>query len=131
MPCRRPLMMINDAGLTFGRANRWNSNHKAGANLVEWRRTPVWKDGPGCVGNLPKSFKGTLDDPVISESGRRFLANLLVQLSDRQIRDLFEVAGVTRRLRSPHHPSLGFATVGEWVDAFKEKRQAILDRRCS
>ena len=44
----------------------------------------------GCVGNLPKSFTGTLKDPVISEEGRAFLANLLRQLSDAQIRALFE-----------------------------------------
>jgi hypothetical protein len=40
-------------------------------NYVAWAATPVWKAGSeGCVGDLPKSFTGTLKDPVISEAGR-------------------------------------------------------------
>ena len=99
-------------------------------NLAAWRQTPVWKNGAGCVGNLPKSFTGTLDDPIISEAGRRFLADLLVQLSDHQLHDLFAVARVHLRLRSPGHVDSGFATQAEWVDAFKAKRQQIVERQC-
>src|SRR4029434_5045166 len=73
----------------------------------------------------------TLNNPVIGEDGRRFLADLLVQLSDHQIRDLFEVARVQLRLQSPGDVSSGFATVDEWIDAFKEKRTQIVDRRCA
>ena len=43
---------------------------------------------------------GTLGDPAISEAGRKFLADLLVQLTDQQVRDLFEVARVDRRVNS-------------------------------
>jgi hypothetical protein len=129
--CRRPFLMISDVGLTFGRANRTNTNEAGSVNLNAWRRTPVWKDDSGCQGNLPKSLTGTLDDPVISEEGRRFLANLLLQLSDRQIRDLFETARVELRLRSPGDGSSGFATVDEWVEAFEVKRSQILTRRCA
>jgi hypothetical protein len=129
--CDRPFLMLNDVGVTFGRANRTNANEAGSVNLGAWRRTPVWKTDTGCTGNLPKSLTGTLEDPAISEAGRRFLANLLVQLSDRQIRDLFEVARVELRLRSPGDVSSGFATVDEWIDAFKEKRTQIVDRRCA
>jgi hypothetical protein len=129
--CRRPFLMISDLGLTFGKANMTNANHTGGVNLVEWRRTPVWKDGGGCTGNLPKSFSGTLDNPVIGEAGRRFLAGLLVQLSDRQLFDLFESARVRLRLRDPGDVSSGFPTTAEWVDAFKQKRAQIIDRRCA
>ena len=128
--CARPFMMINDLGLTFGRANAFNVNAK-GMNLVDWASTPIWKDGKACVGNLPKSITGTLDNPVISEEGRQFLAGLLTQLSDRQIRDLFEVARVTLRLRDPTKARSGFATIEEWVDAFKAKRAEIVGRRCA
>jgi hypothetical protein len=128
--CHHPFLMIGDVGLTFGRANFTNSNETAGVNLVAWRKTPVWKTATGCTGHLPKSFNGTLDDPVISESGRRFLANLLGQFSDGQIRDLFEVARVELRLRSPGDAASGWATVDEWVDAFKLKRDQIISRRC-
>ncbi len=129
--CGSPFLMMNDVGLTFGRANRTNATDTGSVNLVAWRRTPVWKDPTGCTGNLPKSFTGTLDDPRISEDGRRFLAALLGQLSDRQIRDLFEAARVHLRPRNPSHPSSGFATTEEWVAAFKQKRTEIVRRRCA
>ena len=122
--------MISDVGLTFGRANRANANDTTGVNLEAWKQMPVWKNDSGCVGNLPKSFTGTLDDPIISEAGRRFLADLLVQLSDHQLHDLFAVGRVHLRLRSPGHVDSGFATQAEWVDAFKAKRQQIVERRC-
>jgi hypothetical protein len=128
--CANPFLMISDVGLTFGRATRSNTNETTGVNLDAWRRTPVWKDEAGCVGNLPKSFTGTLGEPVISEDGRRFLAGLLMQLSDRQLFDLFEAARVHLRLRSPGKVDSGFATHAEWVDAFKAKRQQIVERRC-
>jgi len=130
--CRRPLMLVQDVGVTFGRANTFNENPTGSVNLAGWSTTPVWKTATGaCVGNLPKSFTGTLDDPVISERGRQFLAGLLQQLSDRQITDLFEAARVTLRVREPGDPLSGFATSEEWAAAFKQKRAEIVNRRCA
>jgi hypothetical protein len=128
-PCRQPFMMINDLGLTFGRANMFNANDKA-MNLVEWAATPIWKPGKPCVGNLPRSMTGTLVDPEIGEEGRQFLAGLLTQLTDAQIRALFEVSRVTLRVREPGNARSGLSTVDEWVAAFKAKRVDIVDRRC-
>jgi hypothetical protein len=128
--CRHPFLMINDLGLTFGRANLTNSDETGSVNLEAWRRTLVWKGDRGCTANLSKSFTGTLEDPVISEAGRRFLADLLSQLSDRQLRELFEAGRVSLRLRSPNDVSSGYATIEEWVAAFKEKRAQIVERRC-
>lgn len=129
--CRNPFLMISDVGLTFGRATHSNANDASGVNLDAWKNVPVWKDETGCVGNLPKSFTGTLSKPAISEAGRRFLANLLMQLSDRQLRDLFDAARVNLRLRSPGRVDSGFATTAEWVQAFKAKRDDIVRRRCA
>jgi hypothetical protein len=129
--CRQPFLMISDLGLTFGRANAMNANETGSANLAAWRGARIWKGETGCRGDLPKSLTGSLDDPVISEAGRRFLADLLGQLSDRQLRDLFEVARVELRPRSPGDASSGRPTVGEWVEAFKEKRAEIESRRCA
>ncbi len=128
--CARPLMMLNDVGLTFGRANRLNTQATASANFDEWVRTPIWRDGDRCVGHLDKSITGTLADPVISEEGRRFLSGLLSQLSDAQIRDLFEVA------RFPHrgvdqNGRLSNGSLEDWVTAFKNKRDEIAKRRCA
>jgi hypothetical protein len=129
--CDRPFMYINDLGVTFGRANRWNANAAGSMNLVEWSRTPVWLDPERCVGNLPKSYTGTLDNPVIGEDGRQFLADLLMRLTDRQLHDMFTAGRVELRLRNPEDVFSGFPSIDEWVDAFKTKRNQIASLRCS
>lgn len=128
--CAVPVMMLNDVGRTFGRASRTNANVPSSVNLQAWSETPVWKDGPGCVARLSRSFTGTLHDPVIGEKGREFLASLLQQLSDKQLHDLFAVARVELRPRVPDRGRSGFPTVDEWVDAFKAKRAAVVERHC-
>ena len=122
--CEHPIMMVNDLGLTFGRANLFNRNLVGSVNLEAWSSTPVWLDRSGCVGNLAISQTGTLNDPRISESGRKFLADLLLQLTDAQLRDLFEVARFSEREGTKR------ATTQEWVDAFKRKRSDIATRTC-
>jgi hypothetical protein len=127
--CRHPFMLLNDVGVTFGEANLLNLGATGSVNLKKWSQTPVWKDADQCIGNLKKSFSGTLDNPRISEGGRAFLADLLVKLSDEQLRDLFEVARVELRSRKPGSSELG-ASVNEWVQAFKQKREAIVTHHC-
>jgi membrane-associated phospholipid phosphatase len=131
LACDHPFVMLNDLGLTFGRAHLQNSNLIGSVNLEAWSKARVWKNPTGCVGNLPKSFTGTLKDPLISEEGRQFLARLLSQLSDRQLHDLFEVARVDLRPRSPVDARTAPASVDEWVRAFKQKRAEIAGRRCT
>ena len=128
--CASPMMMVSDVGITFGRANFYNLQPKGSAHLAQWSKATVWRDEPGCVGNLPSSLTGTLTNPVISEAGRQFLSNLLGRLSDAQLRDMFEAARVTLRTRVPDVGRSGFATVDDWVSAFKAKRAEIADRRC-
>jgi hypothetical protein len=129
--CARPFLMINDVGLTFGRANLRNRNRVGSVNLAAWRETPVWKGDQGCVGNLRRSFTGTLSNPVIGEPGRAFLASLLSQLTDDQLVDLFETARVDLRLRDPGAGAAEGGTVAEWVSVFKGKRQEVVARRCA
>ena len=129
--CATPLMLINDVGITFGRANMFNLHRPGSVNLAAWSKLPIWKDPTGCVGNLSGSFTGTLKNPVISEAGRKFLADLLVQLADQQLHDMFEAARVKLRPRDPDDGRSGFATVEEWVAAFKQKRTEIVERRCA
>jgi hypothetical protein len=125
-PCLHTFMLIGDAGLTFGHANQYNRNAVSGVNFEQWAKTPVWSDEKRCVGNLPRSLTGTLSNPQIGEAGRKFLADLLVQLSDEQLTDLFTVARFPERTTS----SIRSATVEEWVGAFKRKRDEILNRTC-
>lgn len=127
--CRRPFLMINDLGLTFGKATLFNDNAVGGVNFQSWSTTPVWKGETGCVGNLPRSLTGTLSNPTIGEAGRRFLASLLARLSTVQIRQLFEVSRFDLRKPSVTHPRAS-ASIDDWVRVFNEKRDAIAHRRC-
>jgi hypothetical protein len=129
--CLHPFMMINDLGLTFGGANKFNHNDQGSVNFERWQKTSVWKDEVGCVGNLPKSWSGTLKNPPISEEGRAFLSGLLEQLSDAQLRDLFEFARFSLRPRAPDRDGSGKVTVEEWAEAFRQKRREIATRHCS
>ena len=121
--CAHPFMMINDLGKTFGTATMFNNDSRSAVNFEEWANTPVWKNDTGCVAQLSKSMTGSLEHPKIGEAGRKFLSALLSQLSDQQLRDLFDVAQFSRR--DPH------TTVDEWVAAFKKKRADIASRTCS
>jgi len=127
--CRRAWLVIKDLGATFGKATRLNSSKM---NLHDWDSVPVWKVGGRCVGDLPRSMTGSLEDPVISEPGRRFLANRLAQLRDRQIRDLFVVSQIQRRGEEITGPDgrKRRVTVDDWVRVFKQKRAEIAAARC-
>ena len=128
--CNTPFMMLHDVGVTFGQANRFNRGNVGSVNFSEWSKTPIWKDDPAaCVGRLDKSNSGTLGDPKISEAGRQFLADLLTQLADRQLHDLFDVARVGLRSRRPGSGEPP-ASIDEWIAAFKHKRDEIVANRC-
>jgi hypothetical protein len=127
--CEKPFMMLHDVGLTFGHANRWNHDSTGSVNFQEWVDTPIWKDGSSCVGDLSKSHTGTLGDPRITEAGRKFLADLLLQLSNRQLHDLFEAAGVERRTTKSGGVK-SQPNVEDWVAAFMHKRNEIVTHRC-
>jgi hypothetical protein len=127
--CDAPFMMMHDVGLTFGQANLFNRTSVGSVNYEQWTKTPIWQDPAACIGHLPKSMTGTLDNPKIGEPGRQFLADLLLQLSDRQLHDLFDVARVNRRSRRPDSSDPP-ATVDEWVASFKHKRDEIVNNRC-
>ena len=129
--CAQPFLLLQDVGVTFGQANTFNANTTGSMNFSVWSRTPVWKGATKCVANLPKSFTGTLDNPVIGEAGRAFLADLLGKLSDSQLQDLFEVSRAKLRLRSPNDPKSGVVSNDDWVDVFKRKREEIANRSCA
>jgi len=120
--CRSPLLYLHDVGLTFGKANTFNRASIGAANLRSWSESDIWKDHERCVGNLKKSATGTLDNPRIGDAGRALLASLLVQLTDQQLWDLFEVGRVTRRQPGTR--------IDDWVRTFKEKRDDIVDQHC-
>jgi hypothetical protein len=127
--CTKPFLTVHDVGITFGRGTLTHATSISSVNFAEWSRTPVWHDAKKCVGQLAWSVTGTLVNPVISEAGRAFLAHLLVQLTDAQLHDLFEVAHVDQRNRKLNSHE-GAASVDQWVEAFKRKRDEIVSARC-
>ena len=124
--CEHPVMMVNDLGQTFGRSNLFNRDHVGSVNLEKWAGAHVWTDASHCIGDLPPSQTGTLDNPQISEAGRKFLSDLLMRLSDAQLRDLFDVARFAERDESNNRRG----AVEEWVSAFKKKRGEIASATC-
>ena len=122
--CGSPWLVIKDLGGTFGKATLTNSSKM---KLEDWSGEKVWKDAKQCIGKLPRSFTGNLDDPKISEAGRRFLAERLNRLSDRQLSDLFTVSNVMKRGEKINGRAV---TIDDWVREFKKKRAEIVAARC-
>jgi hypothetical protein len=130
--CSAPILMVQDLGLTFGEASLLNMN-KNSVSFAQWSEVSVWKDQAKCVAELKGSFSGKLKNPTIGEPARAFLAGLLGQLSDAQLRDLFATARVQLRSTDPSSDpdkEPADATVAQWVKAFKNKRAQIVDHRC-
>jgi hypothetical protein len=127
--CRHPVLMVSDLGLTFGHGGLLIRRNPNSVSFATWTQVPVWKDRARCVAELKRSFNSSLGSPKIREAGRAFLASLLTQLSDAQLRDLFESARVDRRSSDPRNDGPP-ASVDDWVEAFKVKRAQIVDQRC-
>ena len=116
--CTSPWLIVKDLGTTFGKATALNTSKM---DFNDWSGVRVWRDGAPCVGDLPRSRTGSLDNPRISEAGRQFLAGRLLLLSDQQIRGLFRTAMADRRGGS----------LDDWVRVFKQKRDEIVQARCA
>lgn len=123
--CDRPLLVVKDLGSTFASAKRLSFPKM---KLESWRGVDVWKAGSACQAQLTSSLLGTLAHPTISEAGRKFLADRLSLLTDRQLRDLFTAARVDRRKDKVRGRQ---ATADDWVRVFKDKRAQVVNRRCT
>ena len=112
--CTRPLALLQDVGATFGPVK---------ADLPNWRNTRVFKDGAACAVSMKTlPWNGaTFPDWTISEAGRQFLLGLLDQLSDQQLRDLFDGS----RMTSFEQVASEGRDPGAWMRAFKDKVKQI------
>jgi hypothetical protein len=142
--CIKPVLMIDDLGSTFGSGA--GVVHLCKMDFKDWKSTRVFdtreeanrlfdKGQKVCVGNItsnrPAGSNG-LNDPVISEAGREFLARLLNQLTERQIHDLFYVARVEYLQEyEDENGTRHKITADDWVQEFFRKRGEINDMRCS
>ena len=125
--CRRPVAYISDLGKTFGKVNLMNRDDPGSVNLGAWLEAPIWDGKTGCHANAGTTFTGTLKNPAISEEGRELLARLLRQLSDTQLRAIFDVARFPMRAAASGREG---ESVDRWVAAFRQKQEAIVTRRC-
>jgi hypothetical protein len=129
--CAAPLLVVADLGNTFGHGSWLHARTVGSANYRQWSTHPVWKDRARCQAELPANFTHpTLENPVISEAGRKFLADLLAQLTEDQIRGLFEVADMPHRGWRDDKDRKRNGTLDEWVAAFHARRDQIVNHTC-
>jgi hypothetical protein len=122
-----PRLVVKDLGATFAAGHRFTYFSTPKMVPRSWRRVPIWRDPSSWRAQLTASATGTAEHPLISEVGRRFLADRLMRLDDRQIRDLFTASRVElcnervggRRVR-----------VDDWVAVFEAKRAATARQCC-
>lgn len=112
--CAAPIAIMQDLGATFGPTK---------VDLHNWRQGRIWKDSASCLvsmEHLPWGG-GTFPEARISEAGRQHLLGLLQQLSDEQIRDLFESSGITRL----DQVNAEARRADAWVAVFKDRVRQI------
>ena len=114
--CAAPVAIMQDVGATFG-PNK--------VDLHNWRLGQIWKDGASCLVSMEHMpwGGGTFPEHRISEAGRRHLLGLLEQLSDAQLRALFDGSGMTAH----DQVSAESRSAEPWIAAFKEKVKQIRD----
>ena len=115
--CARPLAYLQDVGATFG---------PRAVDLEGWTRTRIWRDAATCRVDMKDSpYQGaTFGDAQIGEGGRRFLADLLRQLSHDQIVALFRGA----RFAEYRRQSDRGRDPENWAAAFEDRVRQIADR---
>ncbi len=94
-------------------------------DLEEWEHAAIWDDRSQCTVSLRHlPYDGaTFGQARITEAGRRHLGNLLAQLTDQQLTDLFTGA----RFDKKHGLFSGAHPVSEWVRVFKKKAAQITE----
>lgn len=123
--CDRPFAYMQDVGATFGRVGG-DSKAERKLDVEGWSQVPIWKDPERCTVAIksPPFHGATFGEATISESGRRFLADRLAQLSTAQVRALFEGA----LFASYPGGSPAGRDVGNWVRAFEDKVRQVAKR---
>lgn len=115
--CEKPFAMLQDLGGDFGPRK---------VDLGGWQAAPIWGDRDTCLATMQSlPYEGaTFESVQVTEAGRRHLASLLGQLTERQIENLFEGARFHEKksLLTAHA-----RPVSDWVGAFKNKVRQISD----
>ena len=115
--CSRPFAMLQDVGSAWGPRKM---------DLPEWEKAPLWSDRASCTTSMDHlPYHGATFTPVkITEAGRKHLGDLLSQLSDRQLTDMFTSAKFDRPTGLIVKSA---APISEWVRVFKAKVKQVTD----
>lgn len=114
--CTAPIAIMQDLGATFGPTK---------VDIHNWRQGRIWKDGASCLASMEHLpwGGGTFPEVQISEGGRQHLLGLLEQLTDSQLRDLFESSGIT----TLDQVNAESRRAEAWIAAFKDRVKQIRD----
>jgi hypothetical protein len=112
--CRRPLLMLQDLGATFGPRK---------LNHANWSRAPIWESAHECVATMASLPYGgaTYVRRPISDEGRLLIARRLAAIPDETLHAIFREAAfpdaVTGRPRATDHTP--------WVNTLRQKARDI------
>ena len=131
--CTSPRLLVADLGSTFGRGAAGlvgRIDEASRPSFDAWSSLPLWEDARACRAHLVT--RTAPSHPIVSEAGRRFLAERLSALTDAQIRALFVTARIERlgetMVAADGKPRP--VTVDDWVGAFRQRRAALVDHHC-
>ncbi len=127
--CQEPVVYIGDLGAILGRGFFVITSK---VDIEDWTRNPVWRDANACVARFDAHPVGTLRDTPVSEPARALLAERLGALTRKQIRTLFDVAGldgVGGEVEDPDGTARPPRTT-DWMRAFEARRRQITEHRC-
>ena len=108
--CAQPFAIMQDLGATFGPLK---------VDLRNWARGRIWKDAKTCTVSMEHMpwGGGTFPERRISDAGRTLLLGLLEQVSEAQLRDLFEGSRITMQDQF----SAESRRADAWILAFEER----------
>lgn len=119
----KTLLMINDVGSSFGTADGLGTLKKVSYKVFSTK--PLWANPAKCQASL-SSFvirDKTMKNPVISEAGRKFLANLMAGFiagpeGRKRVEDLFRAARIDQQKNG--------SSVAEWTNAFMARAEQLI-----
>lgn len=133
--CPDPFLYVHDLGNSLGTTGSilglFHTNHPL--DLTAWKSVGVWKDDAACVAALQMISRNGpgLTDPVISEAGRRLLADRLTMLinarnadGSSKLADIFDAAHIEKYDDHGSH-----FTAADWVDVFVMRARQITEKK--
>jgi hypothetical protein len=127
--CDKPLLMLQDLGVTFGMGLGEPSRAARTANLEAFKKAPIWKDPNQCITQVFGIPSGVDVIKPVSEAARKFLVEKFDLVSDQDLRDMVEAANLennfdrTTKLRVP-------TDTDDWVKTIKSRMDSLRAHKC-